>query len=98
MAVERKYAMVRLGAGDYLLPSNDAQTMWRISKYWEDGSLESHDGKVIKGEFWQASSLTTEQFNQQVEGGLYAFDDMPWVIQMSLGRTRSECVDWALTK
>lgn len=36
MTVERKYAMTRLGAGDYLLPSNDARTVWRISRY-EDG-------------------------------------------------------------
>ena len=33
---ERKYVMTKVGAGDYLLPSNDAKTIWRIMKY-EDG-------------------------------------------------------------
>ena len=32
-AVERKYALTRVGSGDYLLPSNDAQTIWRIQNY-----------------------------------------------------------------
>ena len=33
---ERRFQMIRLGKGDYLLPSNDAQTLWRIASY-EDG-------------------------------------------------------------
>lgn len=30
---ERKYALTRLGRGDYLLPSNDGATLWRIRTY-----------------------------------------------------------------
>lgn len=30
---ERKYALTKLAAGDYLLPSNDAKTIWRIREY-----------------------------------------------------------------
>ena len=33
---ERKYALTKLGPGDYLLPSNDAKTLWRLRSY-EDG-------------------------------------------------------------
>lgn len=55
-SIERKYQMIRLGAGDYLLPSNDAQTLWRIYSYQEDGSLwHSEYGKPDKqvvGMFW----------------------------------------------
>jgi hypothetical protein len=55
-AVERKYQMVRVGAGDYLLPSNDGLTLWRIHRYHENGSLEISvgDGKTKKvvGDFW----------------------------------------------
>jgi len=31
--VERKYAMTRIATGDYLLPSNDAQTLYRLRSY-----------------------------------------------------------------
>jgi hypothetical protein len=34
----RKYVLTKLGAGDYLLPSNDGRTLWRISKYEELGT------------------------------------------------------------
>lgn len=34
--IDRKYTMTRLEAGDYLLPSNDGATIWRLSRY-EDG-------------------------------------------------------------
>lgn len=33
---ERKYVLTKLGKGDYLLPSNDKETIWRIGTY-EDG-------------------------------------------------------------
>jgi hypothetical protein len=31
--VERKYVLTKLARGDYLLPSNDAKTLWRIVRY-----------------------------------------------------------------
>jgi hypothetical protein len=49
---ERVYAMTRLGPGDYLLPSNDGQTLWRLRSYEEDGSAERWDGTPIHGLFW----------------------------------------------
>lgn len=33
---ERKYAMTRVRAGSYLLPSNDGETLWHIYSF-EDG-------------------------------------------------------------
>jgi hypothetical protein len=54
--VQRRYALMRVEKGDYLLPSNDAKTLWRISSYFENGSLSvrTDEGeKVIKGTFWQ---------------------------------------------
>ena len=32
---ERKYALIKILAGDYLLPGNDAHTLWRIRRYQE---------------------------------------------------------------
>jgi hypothetical protein len=39
---ERKYALVKVGAGDYILPSDDAATLWRIRIY-EDGPSHGLD-------------------------------------------------------
>ena len=52
--IERKHALVRVKAGDYLLLSNDKRTLWRIAKYEEDGSATYLDapGKPITGERW----------------------------------------------
>lgn len=35
---QRKYALTKIAAGDYLLPSNDAQTIWRITAYTDGPS------------------------------------------------------------
>jgi len=42
--------MVRITSGDYLLPSNDGATLWRLSRYREDGSLIER-----RGTFWMLS-------------------------------------------
>lgn len=31
--VERRYALTKIAPGDYLLPSNDGGTLWRIRRY-----------------------------------------------------------------
>ena len=60
---ERRYVLTRITAGDYLLPSNDARRLYRISVHYEDGSASSldRDGNehVIRGTFWQAACWHT---------------------------------------
>jgi hypothetical protein len=50
------WRMTVLDAGDYLLPSNDRQTLWRIRSYWENGSATYVDARgkerEIRGTFW----------------------------------------------
>ena len=63
---ERKYALTRVTSGDYIVPSNDGATLWRISRYTEDGSLSRWEtnergeavgkGKVVLGQFWMIST------------------------------------------
>ncbi len=36
---ERKYAMTRVGTGDYLMPSNDGKTLWRFTRYTDGPSF-----------------------------------------------------------
>lgn len=52
---QRKYAMTKgLGPGDWLLPSNDASTLFRLSRY-EDGPSYGLDPEVFPCDFtaWQ---------------------------------------------
>lgn len=42
MSAERRYSLRRLRAGDYLLPGNDGQTLWRIASY-QDGPSHGLD-------------------------------------------------------
>lgn len=54
---ERKYALTKIDAGDYLLPSNDAQTLWRIAKY-EDGPSYGLDDWPRDVTLWRVSRYT----------------------------------------
>jgi hypothetical protein len=53
-AVERKYALTKVATGDYLLPSNDATTVWRIASYVDGPSngLEIPRDRTFWG-LWQ---------------------------------------------
>lgn len=74
---ERRYAMIRVRAGDYLLPSNDTQTLWRITSYAEDGTLVHvlPDGseRVVLGTFWQ-----TAKCNRRDWLDLNDYDMLDW--------------------
>ena len=77
-ATARKYAMTRIAAGDYLLPSNDKQTLWRIYSYEEDGSAEWRDSAgrwhKITGRFW-----ATAKYNRPLpESGEVPYDFLDW--------------------
>lgn len=66
---QRRYALTRVRAGDYIVPSNDGTQLWRISSYDETGLGERLDsnGKwhPITGTFWQTAKfeLTVEQMH-----------------------------------
>jgi hypothetical protein len=74
---ERKYQLTRIREGDYIVPSNDGETLWRISKYEETGLGEYLDAKwkprKIAGWFWQ-----TAKFHMSVPAMQERFgDDLP---------------------
>lgn len=43
MTVERKYAMTKIGTGDYLLPSNDGTKIWRLRRYLDGPGFGRED-------------------------------------------------------
>jgi hypothetical protein len=94
--VERKYVMVKLSAGDWLLVSNDGLTIWRLYAYLEDGSLESYDGKPVKGRFWAAARRPLGAFDAEVaaRGDYLAWDK--WDTWAALLPTRAEAIAAAL--
>lgn len=59
--LERTYQLIRVGAGDWLLPSNDRVTLWRLRSYEEDGSAEyavPGGWRQLRGTFWSISRYT----------------------------------------
>jgi hypothetical protein len=93
---ERKYQLVKIRAGDYLLLSNDAKTLWRIYRY-EDG--RSYGLKDMKGDvqLWAYARWDgTPASALQADDLQYAWDR--WVNGEHWLKTRQEAIDKALTQ
>ena len=92
IVTERKYALTRIKAGDYLLPSNDEKTLWRIAAY-EDGPSHGVEEWPRDEEFWGLWRFDSSP-------RAITDDDLDWNRwQMIEGyfSTRREAVDYALT-
>jgi len=90
--IERRYRMTRVGRGDYLLPSNDGKTLWRLRRYVEDGSATYDDGTPVVGEFW-----ATWKYRGPLTGAYvdpFQWDD--WEMWDSGLRLRRQAIDAAL--
>ena len=72
-ATERKYALTRIEAGDYLLPSNDGRTLWRLSTYADGPSY----GLVVD---WKADRKFwgVWKFDGYFDGSFYPEDMLDW--------------------
>lgn len=93
MSIARKYAMTRLARGDYLLPSNDGRTLWRIYTYEEDGSAENYQGRVVKGTFWACARRPMPRGGAFV-GELLEWSD--WDFWAGPFESRSEAIEEAI--
>lgn len=93
---ERLWQMIRLGPGDYLLPSNDRKRLWRIEKYPErDGTLTRGDtGQVVNGDFWRLSECTYA-VNEVTVALADDYGDA-WSEVACMQPTRQACIDYAL--
>lgn len=89
---ERKYTISKVGTGDYLLPSNDAQTIWRIVRYM-DGPSSGLETMKRDREFWGLWRWTdTTGPGSFVDTGSWD----RWELQEGLIATRSEAIRTAL--
>lgn len=58
---ERRFQMRRLGAGDYVCPSNDLALMWRFHSY-TDGRIHGLDVAYEARTFWRACHMPMDRF------------------------------------
>lgn len=49
---DRRFALTKIDAGDYLLPDNDETHLWRVVRY-EDGSHYGLDVPYASRTFWR---------------------------------------------
>jgi hypothetical protein len=91
MSVQRKYQLTRISAGDYLLPSNAADQIWRISKY-TDGPSNGLDLPRDR-DFW-----SVRRWTGRVGPGTYVDvkDWDRWEHYADLFDSRREAIDAAL--
>ena len=84
---ERKYALMKIAKGDYLLPSNDGRTIWRLSSY-EDGIAQGldHDLGTVWGVWKRTGNGTTVDPS----------DWGAWEMQEGSLATRAEAIEAAL--
>ena len=101
MTVARRWQMVRVSAGDYLLPSNDTRTLWRIYSYEEHGDAEIGDGRggwrPLRGTFWACARYERPfgSFDVLTEWDLLEWGN--WLTWETTLATRREAVDAALS-
>jgi hypothetical protein len=91
---ERKYRMIRLSAGDYLLPGNDGETIFRVAKYDEDGSIEGVTGEYWAVYRWPKPKNTLRERMPWGESPWDAWEE--WHLIADLFSTRQDAIDAAL--
>jgi hypothetical protein len=102
MTVQRKYVLTKLGAGDYLMPGNNGQTLWRLRHYDEefaaDNPLGSTEVRVRKvWGVWRCVGYSVRQFQSAIAAGAIDIDDDTlWDYFAGIGKTRNEVIQDAL--
>jgi hypothetical protein len=93
VAVERKYALSKVKPGDYILPSNDGKTIWRIARYTEgpsSGIVDWPRDREVWG-YWR--------WDGEVDPGCYidTGDWNRWEMVGGICETRAEAINDALS-
>lgn len=90
----RLWQMAKWGPGDWWLVSNDRQTVYRFTRYREDGSLETN-GRAIVGWRWRIEAIDTAALevavNEEPEWR-EDVDDLDWRYLGDNRDSRAECV------
>lgn len=89
---ERFYALSKIAAGDWLMPSNDAQTLWRFTRYTDGPSLGLMDWPTDR-DVWL---VRRTPLPPEGEIGRWELDLVPWEDVANCRTTRQACIDLAL--
>jgi hypothetical protein len=98
--VQRRYRMVKVAAGDWLLPGNDGRTLWRVYRYREEGDAYwTYDlDTPILGDFWAIARY--ERPIGDLDADEVFMEDFldwgKWETWRSVLRSRRDAVDAAL--
>ena len=93
IAERRRYALIKLNAGDYLLPGNDDHTIWRLRQYTDGPSAGldwPRDRKVWELLRWIGPG------QPETEDDLFAFSGL-WEQATSTLDTRREAIEIAMS-
>lgn len=99
MVTERKYTLTLVQSGSYLLPSNDARTLWHIYRF-EDGRSYGLDEP---DRMWWACAMYRGTIEQAQAAVVRDMEDLGyisgrnWRETASYMRKRSEAIEAALS-
>jgi hypothetical protein len=92
---ERRYALRKVAAGDYLLPSNDGTTLWRLQRYTDGPSAGldwPRDREVWRASYWPEPIAFA---------GPIAWSELieseRWIESACVLESRAAAIDYALT-
>lgn len=91
--IPRRYALTKVSAGDYLLPSNDGRHLWRIIHGDEQETTEPGDLRHVK--VWQAWRYR-QRFGVAELPDDFLEDWSSWELMDSWCATRGEAISRAL--
>lgn len=91
---ERRYVITKLDAGDYLLPSNDGNVLWRIRQY-EDGPSYGLEDWPTDKVLWGLWKCTLPKARWE-RGNVDPDDGDHWDFWEGTYTTRKAAIDGAL--
>lgn len=93
---ERKYALTKIKRGDYLLPSNDAKTVWRLATYRDStlSAVGTTGGRLNERDWWGVWKWTGPL--DAVDIGDAAWDNGQWQSWDTLLETQAQAIESAL--
>lgn len=90
---DRTYALTKLAPGDYLMPSNDTRTLWRIARYTDgpSGGLDWPRDREVWG-IWKWPEPIRFDGTQAIDCNGFE----PWDFMEGLHETRAAAINSAL--
>jgi hypothetical protein len=92
-AMKRQWQMMHICAGDWVLPSNDMQTLWRIRR---DREIGDDDRDVMMWQVWRWPGRGWRDATDAITESLVDGDLSDWEYVAGSCRTRAEAIEEAM--